>query len=180
MITQERLKEVLDYNSETGIFTWIEAGSGRNVGDIAGCLDNSAYVVIRINGKNHYAHRLAILYTDGYLPETTVDHIDRVRWHNWRLNLREASRQCQTRNSGMNKRNTSGIKGVSLNQQRGKKWKVGMRVDNSHRHLGYYDSLLEAAYARYAAEQCLGYPDCDTSSSAKQYIDAQGRGNVTV
>ena len=36
--------------------------------------------------------------------------------------------------------------------------------------LGYFNDILEAAYARFAAEQCLGYQDCDINSSAKQYI----------
>jgi len=174
VITQERLKEVLDYNPETGLFLWKEMlGSKGVIGDEAGCPDKDGYIRIGVDGRPYKAHRLAILYTDGYLPENTVDHVDRIPWHNWRLNLREASYQCQNRNCGMRTDNTSGIKGVCWSKRDGK-WSAEIMVDGKHKGLGNYDSLLDAAFARYAAEQCLGFQDCDLNSSAKQFIDAHG------
>ena len=171
-ITQDRLKEVLDYNPDTGIFRWIETIGGRAViGDKAGSRKGKGYVVIRIYNKDYYAHRLAILYTDGYMPENEVDHIDRVRWHNWRSNLREASRQCQLRNCGMNRNNTSGVKGIYWDKN-ARKWRAKIMVGGKHKNLGLYNSLLGAAYARFAAEQCLGFQDCDINSSARKYINA--------
>ena len=173
MITQSRLKEVLDYNPESGVFLWTEPAGTAPAGAEAGCSDMKGYIVIKVDRRTYKAHRLAILYTDGYLPENTVDHIDRVPWHNWRLNLREASRQCQMRNRKMNSNNTSGIKGISWNKPKSK-WLAQIVVDGKHKHIGYYDSLLDAAFARFAAEQCLGFQDCDENSSAKQYINSQG------
>jgi len=175
MITQ--LKEVLEYNTDTGIFTWI-GSPAKNVaiGDMAGTPDKDGYIMIRINRRRYMAHRLAILYTDGYMPELTVDHIDRIPWHNWRLNLREASYQCQNRNCGMNTRNTSGIKGISWHKMGGR-WIAKICVDRRYKSLGLYDTLLDASYARFAAEQCLGFQDCDLNSSAKMYIE-QHKGEV--
>jgi len=177
MITQDQLKEVLDYNRETGVFTWIESPA-KNVaaGSEAGSFDGGGYIQIVINNKNYKAHRLAILYTEGYLPELTVDHIDRVRWHNWRSNLCEASRQCQMRNRGMNKNNTSGVNGVYWNKPAGK-WYAQVAINSKLKNLGYFDTILEAAYHRYAAEQCLGFQDCDLNSSARKYID-QHKGKI--
>jgi len=172
-LTQERLKEVLDYNPETGIFMWIEPKKGRRIGDEAGSPATGGYRRITIDYRSYRAHRLAILYTDGYLPENTVDHIDRIPWHNWRDNLREASYQCQVRNCKMPKNNTSGIKGVSW-REKPKKWLASIKVNCRWHHLGEYDSILGAAFARFAAEQCLGFQDCDLNSSAKQYIDTHG------
>ena len=174
MITHERLKEVLDYNPDTGIFRWRVTASNRAVaGSTAGSPDDDGYLKIRVDGRLYLAHRLAILYTDGYLPENTVDHKDRIPWHNWRLNLREASHQCQVRNCGMRKDNRSGVKGVYWDKTTGR-WAAYVRVGGVMSNLGRFDNLLEAAYTRYAAEQCLGFQDCDKNSSAKKYIKEQG------
>ena len=174
MITQERLKEVLDYNPDTGFFLWKVAVSNVPIGSVAGCLDDSGYIIIGVDGVLYRAHRLAILYTDGYLPENTVDHIDRVPWHNWRSNLREACMQCQLRNCGMLSNNSSGVKGVYWNKRMGR-WAAQIKVNGKMSGLGYFGSILDASYARYAAEQCLGFQDCDLNSSAKRFIDLHRR-----
>ena len=171
MITQERLREILGYNPDEGKFRWkISPARNTPAGFETSCRDTCGYIRIRVDGKMYPAHRLAILYTDGYLPENEIDHINRIRTDNRRVNLREASRQCQNRNCGMRKDNTSGVKGV-LWHKRAKKWYAHIRVDSRAKYLGSFDSILEAAYVRFAAGQCLGFPDCDIYSSAKQYID---------
>ena len=174
MITKDQLKELLSYNPETGIFMWMESPSNNiPAGSAAGTPNAKGYIVISIDNRLYLAHRLAILYTDGYLPENTVDHKDRVPWHNWRSNLREATQQCQLRNCGMNSRNTSGVKGISRHRPTGK-WRAQIMADGGNKHLGLFDGLLDAAYTRYAAEQCLGFQDCDISSSARRYIKEMG------
>ena len=171
-LTQERLHEVLTYDPETGIFRWrVTVGPNAAAGVEAGT-GSHGYLVIMVDGKTYAAHRLAILFTDGYFPEGEVDHINRIRSDNRRSNLREASRQCQMRNCGMRNDNTSGIKGVRWHK-RDEKWEASIVVDQQGKYLGNHDDLLEAAYHRYAAEQLLGFPDCDINSSAKQFIDAQ-------
>jgi len=171
MLTQERLHEVLDYNSDTGLFKWrVAMNSMVAAGSEAGSFDAGGYLQIGIDGKNYKTHRLAILYTDGYLPENSIDHVNRVRSDNRRANLREASMQCQRRNCGMLRNNTSGVKGVAWHKQMGK-WLSFISLDGKKKHLGFHYTIIEAACHRYAAEQCLGFSDCDTHSSAKKYID---------
>ena len=170
-ISQERLKEILHYDPETGIFRWREPVGNRVIaGDRAGCVGGKGYIKIKIDGKYYQAHRLAILYTDGYFPENTVDHKNRIRADNRRVNLREASRQCQARNCGMRNDNTTGVKGVRWHN-RDRRWLAHVTVNGQKKHLGSFDDFLEAAYHRYAAEQFLGFPDCDINSSAKQFIE---------
>jgi len=169
MITQARLKELYHYNPETGKFTRIKFGRGRYKGLPVGRISDG-YLRIKIDGRAYMAHRLAVLYMEGYMPENTVDHIKRVRDDNRYNELREASRQCQQRNCGMFKNNTSGIKGVYWDTKKGK-WHSHIAVDGKAKFLGLTHDKLDAAYQRFAAEQCLGFQDCDINSSAKQYID---------
>ena len=73
----------------------------------------------------------------------------------------------------MHKNNRSGVKGVCWVIEKGR-WRADIRVDYRNKFLGYFDTLLEAAYVRFAAEQCLGFQDCDKNSSARKYIYEQG------
>jgi hypothetical protein len=169
-ITQNRLKELLNYNPENGKFVWRFGRSGVQAGRIAGTINGNGYRVIRVDGTLYQAHRLAVLYMEGYFPELTVDHELRDKLDNRYDGLREASQQCQMRNRGMFKNNTSGIRGINW-YKRKRKWEASIGLNSKLKHLGYFDNLLDASYTRYAAEQCLGYQDCDINSSAKQYID---------
>lgn len=74
-LTQEYLKECLEYNIETGIFIWktrplnhFKNSHGCNIwnskfsGKVTGSITGSGYILIRINDTAYYAHRLAFLY----------------------------------------------------------------------------------------------------------------------
>lgn len=167
-LTQKRLKEVLDYDPKTGVFIWKQSGSGRRKTLVAGCKHNG-YIRIKIDDNKYSAHRLAWLYTYGYLPEYRLDHKDRIRDHNWIDNLREASNQCNMRNCGNPKDNTSGVKGISLDKRDGK-WQAYIIVNQKHCHLGCYKSFDEAVCARLAGEQAYNWESCDSSSPAYKYV----------
>jgi len=170
MITQQRLRELLHYDKITGVFTWIHRKSGITVGQVAGCRHNKhGYVDIKLDGRSYKAHRLAVLYVDGYFPELTVDHEDRVRHNNAYENLREASYQCQSRNCTKARNNTSSVTGVRWRAQRNR-WQAFVMVSGEMKYLGHFSDLLDAACARYAAEQCLDYPDWSGDSTAKKYM----------
>lgn len=162
-LSQEDLKKVLHYDPVTGIFTYIRSGK------LAGAVVDSGYVVISVRGRGYPAHRLAFLYVDGYMPEMSVDHINRNRADNRRYNLREASPQCQARNCSISKNNSSGVKGVHWIGHRNK-WQARIKVLRVNKHLGLYDSYEEAACARLAAEQCLGFQDCNKISTAWKVV----------
>lgn len=173
-LTQERLKKLLHYEPSTGVFTWIVAPANQiNVGDRAGCLNGHGYRHICIDRKHYKASRLAWLYIEGYSPEFDVDHQNRIRDDDRWCNLRHVSRQCNTRNCGMRKNNSSGVTGVSW-YKRASKWRAQIRVNRKSLHLGSFESKTEAVEARWNAEKKYGFPNCNSSSSAYLYLKKCG------
>jgi len=169
-LTQERVKQLFHYNPLTGEFTrLITANNNAIAGSVAGSEHSGGYQTIGVDGKPYLSHRLAWLYVYGYLPEYDVDHKDRVKYHNWIDNLREATRSCNMRNTGNRIDNTSGIKGVSISKGRGK-WQSNIRVNGKQVNLGRHIDLLEAVCHRLAAEQAEDWEGCDSSSPAYQFV----------
>lgn len=151
MITQSRLKEVLDYDSDSGFFIWkVSRGSGR-AGNVAGYLHTQGYIRIVIDSRLHFAHRLAFLYMTGVFPENHTDHINGITHDNRWENLRPVTASENGRNQAKPKNNTSGITGVCWNKKSGV-WQSGIRVDGKASHLGLFDHIFEAAAARKSAE----------------------------
>lgn len=170
-LTQHKLKTLLDYNSETGVFTWICTSKYSNLlpGDIAGCLDNKGYRIITIEEKSYKAHRLAFLWMEGYLPENAVDHFDRNKDNNAWSNLREVSAQCNARNRAIISTNRSGITGVCWSKAT-KKWQATIRVASKNIYLGQFDNIIDAAKARWKGEKLYNFPNCNSTSSAYQFL----------
>lgn len=169
MITQERLKELIHYDPDTGIFSWLVVRQGTSgVGSVAGSKSHG-YLAIGIDGKNHSAHRLAWMYVHGYFPEHGLDHIDRVRDNNSIANLREVTQTCNMRNTGNTSANTSGVKGVHWEKTTGK-WRARICVNGKLINLGRHTTFIEAACHRLSAEQAENWSGCDSSSPAYKYV----------
>jgi len=99
--TQAYVKTRLKYNRKTGIWTWLEKPgtdretrrwNARYAGTEAGYL-HRGYIEICLDFITCGAHNLAWLYVYGVWPVLEVDHIDRVRHHNWIDNLRQEEHQ---------------------------------------------------------------------------------------
>ena len=170
-LIQKRLKELLDYNSETGIFTWkVNHGIKIKAGSTAGTCSPNCHITIGIDNKLYFAHRLAFLYMEGYFPENMVDHINRVKDDNRWENLRHASKQCNARNCAIRNTNKSGVTGVYWNKQN-KKWISQITINKEGIYLGCFDGLRDAAQARWVAEVKYNFPNCNTTSSAFTYLE---------
>lgn len=146
MITQERLKELLDYDEVTGKFVWKVATSRRvKVGGEAGYLDPVGRTTIRLDGVLYQAHRLAWLYVTGSWPKEFIDHKDRDKSNDSFSNLREASKAENERNTPARVTNKSGFKGVS--PFRSGKWRATVTIGGKHKHLGTFPTPEEASEA---------------------------------
>jgi hypothetical protein len=152
-LMQEELKQKLNYNPETGLFSWLIKPSDKiKLGSVAGSLDKDGYVIITLNAKKYRAHRLVWFYVYGKWPENEIDHINRIPRDNRIINLREATDQENQFNRGEQKNNTSGYKGVSWNKQN-KKWLANIRVNCKTIYLGYFDDIQEASKAYRKAKE---------------------------
>lgn len=103
------------------------------------CFDASnGYPVSRINGTRVRLHRFIM---EGCTSKY-IDHINRNKLDNRKINLRPCTASQNVRNRGLNKNNTSGYKGVI-------RFKDGWRAQISLRYkfydLGIYATAEEAA-----------------------------------
>lgn len=149
MIDQQTLKDLFEYDPDTGIFTRKKAVSNQKQGCIAGCQDGSGYSVIRVKRISYRAHRLAWMYVYGKFPENEIDHINRIRSDNRICNLREVSRNQNMQNKDKAVSNKTGYKGVSISKQKKyKKFVAQIKFNGKVIYLGRY-FCAESAYAAY-------------------------------
>ena len=154
-ITQERLKELLHYDPETGVFTWLVSRGGRVIGAIAGCKMPIGYVGICVDRKAHLAHRLAWLYIYAVLPPDDIDHINGDRADNRIVNLRLATRGENHQNIRKAHRDSAtGYLGVS--PWKGK-YKAQITLNGVKHYFGLYPTI-EDAHNVYLAFKRLMHP----------------------
>jgi hypothetical protein len=157
MISAERLRELLEYNPQTGVFIWKISGPGRKKGKVAGGVDGEGYWQIGVGGRGQTrAHRLAWLYVHGEVP-SRIDHRDLDKLNNRIDNLRVATGSQNKANGTAYANNKSGLKGVSYLSGRAKPWRATIQCQGKWKFLGYFDTA-EAAHAKYleAAKEAFG------------------------
>jgi len=153
----EYLRSIIDYNMETGVFTWRERSdvtrtwNTRYAGKIAGYVwtlpSGKQYHSIRVRDWPFLAHVLAFLHVTGEWPKGNIDHSNNDGLDNAWTNLRIATKTQNAANSAKPRTNTSGFKGVSKAKATGK-WRASIKVDAKQVWLGNFDTP-EAAHAAY-------------------------------
>ena len=156
-MTPEVLKELLDYDAQTGVFKWKKRVGRGIAGAVAGRISTSktapGYVQIMVSKKLYQAHRLAWLYVNGSLPDEQIDHINGIRSDNRIENLRVVSGSLNSQNQRRaRKDNKTGFLGVSLHRSR---FQACIRKDRKIFHLGYFDSAEEAHDAYVKAKRTI-------------------------
>jgi len=170
MLTQKRLKELLHYDPDTGIFTWIVSrGTRVKVGEVAGYTSPEGYVIIGVRGKQYKAHRLAFLYMEGYFPEHDVDHKKGVLHDNRWNSIRHSTHLCNMQNQAIYSSNTSGFTGVSWYSRNGM-WVARSTLRGEKVHLGYYVDKLDAALAKLTWEVNCEQWTCNIRSNLVKAI----------
>jgi len=159
LLTAERLREILDYDPETGIFIWREGVKRHTAGTRAGYPGFWGYWRVGIGGKAYRLCRLAWLYMTGEWPKEEIDHINAKRNDDRFVNLREASRAMNAQNLRKPHRdNTHGLTGVmrfKKNWSTIEKWTSQIMAKGKRYHLGVFDTPEEAHQAYLKAKREL-------------------------
>jgi hypothetical protein len=158
-LTADKLKDVLDYAPDTGVFVWlIRPSKAVKAGTVAGCLEKRiGYITIGIAKHIYKAHRLAWLYVNGQWPEGFIDHINGIKSDNRIANLRIVFADGNSQNIRKpNRRNKSGFMGVIWFQN---KWRASMSVNGKTKWLGDY-STPEEAHQVYLAAKRMYHAAC--------------------
>lgn len=146
-----RLREVVEYSPETGLFTWVSSRPGHaQAGRVAGHVKRSGYGTLMIDGRAYKTHRLAWFYVHGEWPSAHIDHKDGDPSNNRLDNLRDATPRINAENRRKPRRdNGSGYQGVSWHSQQ-RKWQARITCNGRARSLGVFETPT-AAYAAYIA-----------------------------
>jgi hypothetical protein len=169
-LTQEIVRELLDYDPLTGVLTWRPRHGGwfatygswrRWNGRFAGkpaltAITEDGYFRGLIFSRKYRAHRIIWLWMTGAWPKHETDHVNRVPSDNRWSNLRETNAVGNARNHSLQSNNKSGHVGVHFDSRRGK-FTAQIKVSGKPIHLGYHDTLAEAAAARQVAQRKFGF-----------------------
>lgn len=118
--------------------------------------NNRGYRWLNILGEIYLVHRLVFLYMTGSHPKGEVDHINGDRQDNRWCNLRDSNSASNSRNQGVRKDSTSGIRGVTYSKLSGK-WVARISNRGVRYSLGYFTDKKDACDARRKAEKEFGY-----------------------
>ncbi len=151
LITQERLKNLLNYNPDTGVFTRRIKFRHLSAESIVGCVGTGGYLQCSLDSRMYKLHRLAWLYVYGKWPADQIDHINHIPTDNRICNLREVSCAENHHNRARRTKSSSGYLGVNWHK-RDKCWQAHIEINGKRHHLGYYANLDEAIAVRKYAE----------------------------
>lgn len=171
MIDPKFLRELIDYNPETGALIWRErTGHHFSQGERAAHhranqfnstfagkeafgIGPDGYRKGRLLNRPVRAHRVAFAHYYGRWP-TEVDHINRDRSDNRITNLREVTHRENSINRGVQSNNTSGVAGVTWSKSK-MKWTAHIKHNGRQKHLGTFSCFEDAKLARTFAEERL-------------------------
>jgi hypothetical protein len=151
-LTAERLREVLHYDPETGVFRWrVRANSRADAGTVAGRISkNHGYRKIGIDRRYYQASRLAWLYVTGEFPTLDIDHCNLQKSDDRFCNLRQATDSQNQANTRAQANSTTGVKGICW-ARHAHAWNARICVNGRRIFLGYFDTKEIAAAAYCAA-----------------------------
>lgn len=157
----ERLRDLLNYDPETGNLSWRTSRVGAKQGSIAGSRNKrNGYLYVVVMYSRYMAHRLAWLHHHGEWPAADIDHINGVRHDNRIINLRAVTRSVNQQNlRAARSHSGSGLLGVVIDKRRPHLFMARIVVDGKQKHLGSFRTPDEAHSVYLEAKRRL-HPGC--------------------
>ena len=162
-IIAARVRELLHYDPNTGIFTRkVRTAQRHKVGDRADFLivggNAEGYCRVSFDSERYLAHRVVWLYVHGKWPELDIDHINGNKSDNRLDNLREVDRSTNLQNLHVAKKsNKTGLLGVYLHTQG--RYVARIQINGKGRYIGIFDCPKEAHEA-YLVEKRKLHEGC--------------------
>lgn len=174
-ITKEIVKELLDYDPETGVFTWKirdtiwfptarshKIWNSRFSGKRAGWVytGSTGYQCrqIAIRGQKFYEHRIAWLWMNGDPVPVEIDHKNRDALDNRWCNLESSNRGNNMLNQSRRIDNRSGVTGVCWDARYGG-WRANCRIGGKQEHVGKFENIEDAERAIIEFRSRSGFSD---------------------
>ena len=151
-----KMRNQLKYTPDTGELHWKESGSGRRANLLAGSERSERKEVrrIAIDGVNYTTAQVAWTIQTGEFPTFVIDHEDGDPLNDRWANLRRGDGGVDQRNCKMNRRNSTGVNGVRLNNG----YYLAYIGDNGkQKYLGCSADFFEAVCIRKRAELQYNY-----------------------
>lgn len=176
--SQEVLRQLLDYDPETGALTWRERSEGdfeasatrsaahicalwnvRYAGTaalncVSGGGERGGYCEGNLGGQGAKAHRVIWKWMTGEDPEQ-IDHTNGVRQDNRWSNLRNVAWTENAKNHKRRSDNTTGAVGIYWYPHERKQGKWLVKIGS--KHVGYFACIGQAIRARKQAERQHGF-----------------------
>lgn len=153
----ETLRELFDYNPETGSLTWRErpattwrmrGWNTRFAGQAAGSPNTNGYLQVPVAGRLLFVHRIAWKIVHGGEPPAEIDHINLNRADNRIANLRAACATMNKANRPVQRNSFTGIKGITL--VKGGRFRARVMLNRREYYVGTFDTAEKAKQARDA------------------------------
>lgn len=148
-LTAERVRELLDYEPDTGLLRWRPRLSNRGFkpGAPAGYFGfGNEGVRVRVEGRQYHAHRIAWLWMTGEWPSMKIDHANCNSKDNRWENLRLAT--CAQNSANRRPYGSNPLKGAYA---KGSRWDARITINKKPLWLGAFDTPAEA-HAAYMAK----------------------------
>lgn len=175
MIDPEIVINLVAYNPETGVLTFRSATpdmfsdgrksakhvcaiwNAKNAAKPAFSARHSAgYLAGSLLGRKFLAHRIAWVIAKGEWPDGEIDHINHDRGDNRLVNLRQTTREENSKNLSMSINCPNGATGVYW-YARTSRWVAKISIRGRSTHLGYFPEKTMAIAARKQAELRHGF-----------------------